>query len=56
VVKITVDMYPTAICRKCGEPVYHGEGTVNKKGEWACIECRKLKSEGEDNTTHDYQI
>lgn len=42
-VKTAVDMYPTAICRKCGEPIYNSEGTVNKKGEWTCIKCLEKK-------------
>jgi formylmethanofuran dehydrogenase subunit E len=35
--------YPTAVCRSCGEPIYNGEGTPNRKGEWICYECEKVK-------------
>jgi hypothetical protein len=35
--------YPTAICRKCGKPIYHSEGTPNRQGAWICYKCEKVK-------------
>jgi hypothetical protein len=35
--------YPTAICRSCGKLIFKGDGTPNRKGEWVCHECEKVK-------------
>ena len=31
--------YPTAICKKCGEFIYDGNGVVDRKGQWTCQKC-----------------
>jgi RNase P subunit RPR2 len=33
------DNIPTAFCKKCGNPIFNSEGTVDKKGCWTCKEC-----------------
>ena len=35
--------YPTAICKNCGKLIYKADGIPNRKGEWICRECEKVK-------------
>jgi hypothetical protein len=41
--------YLTAVCRSCGKLIFKGEGIPNKKGEWTCDECDKVKKKGKEN-------
>jgi hypothetical protein len=31
--------FPTAICKECSNPIYLGDGKVDKKGMWTCTDC-----------------
>ena len=35
--------YPVAICRKCGNLIFKGNGIPNRRGEWICLECEGNK-------------
>jgi formylmethanofuran dehydrogenase subunit E len=37
-------MIPTAICKKCGELIFHSQGSVDRKGAWTCLKCEHEKN------------
>ena len=47
-----MNKYPTAFCKVCDKPIYNGEGIVDKKGFWACNECKNGNSRISKKNSH----